>query len=766
MSQQTASAGRSSVKGKAGAAKADKPSVQLPDSPHLPPVPPLISLIKTALSSASDITQRLEPTLAALKNEIAPPPDPVDEGALKVEEEKAPEVVEEDVDPLFAAVREAVSQADSTIDKFCLKRRAGVSQTDAKKGVSSALEKLADDVWRAVAESMEKQAPSRAEDLLSQVQQDIESLKQALADTTTMLESLISIFQQTDESRGATREQLSGELQAEGQRLLESFQRYAATKRPNNSVEVRREMDELLGEMVTVMMASKGKLSYSEDAETFKLKKEVARIRQKVQTMCKSMEEGDTPTGQDCVQSTPVHARRGQSLMPEDIESMSERSSFRPHSHHSSISIDAEELKNEISKHLRQSHETLITELKEHKLGLSSMNQIQRTLQVKQDTMNSDVAEIKKRLFEMFPGGGGVQMTGGDRARLSDFSKVMNKLKTFGPEIRSNSDVEFLDKFTTQVEKDRKAMATFLSSLQSDGLNIVSLEEAASEISRLKSENQSLLEANEDSLLKMIRSQSEFEIETEFMRARLQRLETEANEPKVSSPVYTDGGELTELRDKVKELMQENARLKGDFFDASIVEPVPEALDYSKQDEVTYLKMQLSQKKQALRKLAEEKKMLEEKVVGMSANPQELIGLGEMQDAYERMAAEVKKLTTHIQRFEGGETPFTEEAELGAMKDLELKSVSQKMADYIRVVLNLTEGFEVCGTVTYNEGDWALVRVGSGFVWVKTDMERFTITNEEAVAEYALATQMLEGHHKVPKSPVLALGHLLEAVNA
>lgn len=716
--------------------------VEPPGPSHLE----LLGLVKGQLRAAEEAVDKVVEELEEVKKDLKLQIDS-EEGGLRVTGEKQAADQEDPTDVLFAAVRDAVAEADETVDRICYRSR----HLTGPKGVTAVLEKLADDVWRYVAENLDKPLTSRLVqtlNALSELKPSVETASTAVHTASGHVETIIT--QQTASeaaplpsptgSGKTPRDELAAELQAEGQRMLGSFQRYAGSKKTDKSAlpDFRSEMDDILTDMVTTVQSTKSPSGFKEDTEGWKLKKEVARIRQRIQGLCKALAEAEQPES--------TKSRRQPSLVSEDFErfsEQSERSSLRPHSYHSSLSLETEELKSEISRHLTETKQDVMSALKEHKVGMSSMNQVQLALQMKQESINNDLAEIKKRLFAVFP-------AAQEKGKAVDMSKSITLLKSFAPEIRASTDMDFLEKFTKLVARERREQEAFLTAIRNEGYSCASLDESIKEFAKLKAENACLQDAHEEDVLNFIRLQSEYEIEGDYQKTRSDQLEAELTNHRQTGGVV-DSRELAALRAQVQELTTENARLRGDAFDLSIVEPTTSMDDdYSKNDEMAFLKLQLHQRQDRLARLEEEKTGLEERIASMAASPADMMTLVENRKKYEREAAEVRKLSRQID----GEA--TE-----SVAGLELKQANEKQAAQLMVLLNLTGPFEICGTVNFSGEEWALVKVGEGFTWVRTNLERYKLSNEEMLSEHLQAANLLKTHSQLPKNVVLALGQLL-----
>jgi len=677
----------------------------------------LLPCIRTGLEAGKEMSLKAREEVERIQSELRP---------WLGEEAEWSEGMEE-VDPevahaaLFSAVQTAVQAADSQMDKLCFKRRPS-PPADAKKGVTAALEQLAEEVWRAVAEGTEKPLThqvARLFPVLEALCATIDALHKTLQDTISRVEA----------GQPAAQEAKPAPPSLDVSKLEESKSPVSAHPRllkPPDPGEIRAEIEGIVREM-GALAQGKGR---SEDSEIGKLRKEVGKIRGKLENVSKSMEE------QSC--SEPLAGQIPISgLILADDQTEHSQTSLRPASLQT---IDTEDIKSELSRH----QSTVISVLKEHKQGIHSVAVAQASLQSKQDTLSVEVAEIRRKLNEVFP----ASYSGSGKKQ--DLTRGISVLKSLFPDIRSNSDQDFFEKFTRHIMDERRELDTFLTQIRSEGYSFDSLEELASELAKLKAEIGGWQEEREDALLKMIRVQSEYEIEMEFQKAKVSRLEVELSQVRDS---VLSSDEVAFLKSKIDELTIENTRLRGDAFDLSSVEQPRESIDdYSKNDELAFLKLQLHQKKERLGKLESRKD-------SGAATPSEIISMSER---YERDAAEIKRLTRQIQTIEGSQ----DVADSIATRELDMKPVDEKLASHIMTLLNLTGAFEVCGTVSFGEDMWALVKVGRGFVWVKSELDRYKLSSEEMIVQCAQATKMLEAYPNLPRSLVLALGQLMGQTEA
>ena len=704
---------------KAKSTRSERPAA-LPSSESLDLLPSL----RQSLETGRALSSRAREVVETLRSELKPWT-----GEVGVEEGGDQDAVHA---ALYNDVKAAVQSADAMIDKLCFKRRPS-PPVDARKGVTAALEQLAEEVWKAVAEGTEKSLTLqlvRLFPVLDSLTATIDALHQTLEDLLTRAESGQP---SADELKPNP---LPDPAKSEESKETELGK---VSPGPPKAIdkgkwrEVREEMETVLGELQALGMA-KGR---NEETEAGRLRREVGKVKQRLQGVCKSMEEEEV--------RSPSERSMQRSNIPGSSDDLTEHShpSFRPPS---TLTIDTEDIKLELTRHLRESQTTVITALNEQKQGISSVAQAQVSLQSKQEALSAEVAEIRKKLNEVFP-------TSPSKGKKMDMTQGLAVLRTVFPELRAGGEQEFIEKFVKRVMEERAEVEQFMGAVRSEGYSFLTLEELAREFTKLKTSVMNLQEEREDALLKMIRVQSEFEIETEFQKARANQLETELSQLRDSG---LDSDEAAVLKSKIDELTLENARLRGDAFDLSSVEPPVESIDdYSKNDELAFLKLQLHQKKERLLRLVEERKALDSR----PATPSDLMSLSER---CEREAADVKRLTRQIQTIEGSQ----DVADSVATRELEMKPVDERLASHIMTLLNLTGAFEVCGTVSYGEDMWALVKVGRGFVWVKSSLDRHKLSNEEMIVQCAQATKLLEAYPNLPRNLVLALGQLMAQTEA
>lgn len=544
----------------------------------------LLNQAKNALQTGSASIDRIKESLEAISSSL----ELVLKGDFATRQGSRftlpPSRKEAIIDSLFSQVKKAVFLADAQIEKYCFKRRGSYTQAECKKGVTTSLEKMANEIWKSVADAMDKPASqhlTEAGKALSALSAELEDLGKSQAESLAKIEEVLyehvgeegavqgsradtarrepladSGLSEALTARGG-RSEFTNELQAEGQRMLNSFQRFTSSGKQSgkNYAGLRGEMDGILKEMVSAVQNSTPRAGRSEDADTWRMKKEVLRIRQRVDGLCRHMDDSDTAS----VVSLPVRARDLSMVMDntDAISEVSDRSRAR------SVAItsgfDPEELKQLLQRQMQATQKHMLGAISQQTQGISVVSQTQAAMQSKQDALSTEVSEIRKKLEELFP-------SNRAKPKLGDLSKSISLLKAFAPEIRALTDQEFIEKFTRQITVERQELDSFMTTVRAEGYSFVSLEDVAKEFARLKDSYTSLREDHDDYLLKMIRAQSEYEIEVEYHKSLIGQLQSELQQLKDS---YREE-ELSSLRDKVAYLTEENVKLRTDLLDMSV----------------------------------------------------------------------------------------------------------------------------------------------------------------------------------------------------
>lgn len=543
----------------------------------------LLTQVKNALQTASAAAEHLKEGLETVQSSL----ELVLKGDFSSRQESRFTVPssrkEALMDSLFSQVKRAVFIADAQIEKYCFKRRGSYTQSECRKGVTAALEKMANEIWKSMAESMEKPVSHHLIEVgktLFALRTELEELGKSQSESLAKVEEVlyehvgeegqvegvkamterretIGDFGKSEAktARGG-RSEFTTELQAEGQRMLNSFQRFSSSSKlqGKTSSGLRGEMDAILKDMVSAVQNSTPRAGRSEDADTWRMKKEVLRIRQRVDGLCRHMEDSDTAS----VVSLPVRAR--DMSVVDDTDAFSEVSDrSRARSVAITSGFDPEELKQLLHRQMQATQKHVLGAISQQTQGISMFSQTQAAMQVKQEALSTEVTEIRKKLEELFP-------SSRAKTKIGDLSKSISLLKAFAPDIRALTDQEFIEKFTRQVTVERQELDSFLTAVRAEGYSFVSLEEVAKEFARLKDSYTSLREDHDDFLLKMIKTESEYEIEVEYHKSLTSQLQSELQRLKDS---YQED-ELSSLRDQVAYLTQENMKQRTDLLEMSV----------------------------------------------------------------------------------------------------------------------------------------------------------------------------------------------------
>lgn len=404
----------------------------------------------------------------------------------------------EDIDGLFAQVKKAVFVVDAQIESFCFKHKSAYSERERKKAVTSALEKMANDIWTALIAAAHK--PPKVQ--LAEARQTISSLHiRAAALTKGLTASLESIedvlFGHLKEgtpglkdkwdtlkstpnlgevgSLHSGKEELAAELQEEGLRMLSSFEKYASVRggRSTSVTAVRREMNLILKDMVATVQLHCAGLGPHADAETWKMKKQAVRIKNRISSLCKDLEERQASVlWENSMSASTCHV--GRDLPSFDAERSTP--SFDSPDRNIRSRCPSTEPSFKPSSLAQQSP----TRSRSERLR-SAVTQA-HSLHARQQAINVDVEEIRSKLSGLFP------------ASRLHATTALATLKTLAPQLAACGDHEFIELFAQQVRTERQEEANLLATLKEADLPVLSLKEAGEEILRLKGSLQCLRE--------------------------------------------------------------------------------------------------------------------------------------------------------------------------------------------------------------------------------------------------------------------------------
>lgn len=551
------------------------PSLYLSDrlsSDRLPEAYRLLAQARQSLEGLSEAASKVQEGLHSVRSNLKLLARKEEEGDRGAEISLA--APRDDIDGLFSQVKKAVFLADAQIDRFCFKHKSGYSDKERKRAVTGALEKMANDIWTALIANINKPAKVQLAEAkqaiatlhsqsitlsagLSAALEEIEEvLYNHLAESVRVPAELLATERKSrpeaqNSQRGAQttretrslpgpKEELAADLQEDGRRMLTSFERYASSRggRSSSVTAVRKEMNKILKDMVTTVQLNCAGFGPTADAETWKMKKQALRIKKRIDGLCKGLEEKESASMHDnSIASVPTNymgrdtpsfdtgrntpsfdtpdrgtPSRGQSVEPPFPSELSDmQSEGNSHSRTTSQGIANTDEKSVISRETHSSDR-----------ARPAVTQA-RSIHARQEVLNMDIADIRRKLDDLFPA---------SRSRGRTESAPIGLLKTLAPGLAAYTDQEFIQQFTEQVSKERQATAALLGSLRRAGFAVSSVEDAENEFLSLQSALTSLKQEHEDYVLQTLHSQTDRDISSDLDKSLLKQLQTELKQLK------------------------------------------------------------------------------------------------------------------------------------------------------------------------------------------------------------------------------------------
>jgi len=423
-------------------------------------------------------------------------------------------------DGIVTGMKRAVLQTESQVVKLCFKQRGKFSEAECKKSVQSAFGRMANDIWRQLGTYLQKTPATRVTETLNslvRLQSEAESLAAQLKELQVYFEETLrrnanlssltpdarlhtsisvdddeKMSEMSDLSRvSSSAKDLGTDLKEQGNRLLKSFQRFASSGASETGTSpARREMDLVLRDMLVMVRSSKAEVGrISEDKSDQRLERHLARIRSRIDSLCHSFEEGATTKR---LALSPVPGETF-TVSNEDMRSLREV-----------IERQAAEIEQLRGQTLRAA--SPIEPVHEE---LQQMNEVQGSIM-------ADVREMRQHMDRVF-----LTTTDTD----SQVKQTLLVLRASAPHIRTQSDSEFVKTLMNEVLAIRKSKQTLLQMVNKDGTTLEALEDVGVELLKLRKECQSLKEQHDELFLRMIKVQSEGELEINCLQSKVKELE-------------------------------------------------------------------------------------------------------------------------------------------------------------------------------------------------------------------------------------------------
>jgi hypothetical protein len=154
-----------------------------------------------------------------------------------------------------------------------------------------------------------------------------------------------------------------------------------------------------------------------------------------------------------------------------------------------------------------------------------------------QVTMMSDLKNLHKALENItgnptIPQGNSVSAVSEGNASLGIMLKA---IRTAAPHIRARDDAEMLHQFVSETLEMREEVNALLAAVREIGCEADSLREVEAEFRKLRGQYQELCDEHDEITLKMIKTQSEAELNSDFYQNRILELETQLETAKKTS---------------------------------------------------------------------------------------------------------------------------------------------------------------------------------------------------------------------------------------
>lgn len=685
------------------------------------PAPSFLVQARDSLRTVNDTLKELQDRLESIWNDLCLFTKSERKDVHKVGRSRGKAEATENPDSLHSAVSTALATASSQVESLCLRRRG--SQEDCRRSVGEAMEALEDHIWQAIQTNWDKPAAQivkQTASLVETVRKDLDSLGGGLC---LVLETIDKAVQEA------------------AQPLEEAIQPESA---PVPLAQLRPALLSLLDSVVSTVQA------LHSDAEGWRARKEALLIRQRIENLCRSYEE----TGR--FQHDP-------SL--DNIDELSAGSK--------------EEVEEALVKQVQESQGTVLDALKEQKQGIDVVGMTQASLQQKQEVLESEISAIKGKLDQLFPG----QQVRSVR-RGADTAKGVALLKSFAPFIRAIDDEEFVRKLTDHLAGERQERDTLLRTVLEEGYAVDSLQEVAREFRLLKASYVTLRDSHEEALLKSIKAQSEFEAELAYQQTQVEQLKA------LSQPCEK---EMAQLRAKLDELTIENVKLKVEcsrMRKSKMEAGLKRTAEAGVQSEALWAisvlpSLNIPPKVKPFRKekginspriLTEESETQTEAAASVCVSDEELLDsdtvlelrqrvqdridvlmtISEEEQALESRVAvvEEEELRTTLQALSSAHSRYDETfEEIQSLKEaierekqmqraqLTVLPTTQHLLSNLEALFE--QPFQVCGAVGYCSHEWALVRQGAAFLWVRPETDRAELTAAERAEQHREACRLL-----------------------
>ena len=486
---------------------------------------------------------------------------------------------------LFAAMKRSVMATEALIHNYCFKRKGRLSEAECKQGVGMALERMANEIWKLVSVQVQKPVTVRAAEALKallRMREDSDSLVAKLKEAQKHFEevlkrhqsatqegalaaaqgefSLCSDSSSSDNKPNPFPRDLSSELRDQSSRLMKSFQKYATSSRPLGLATARTDVGNVFKEMAVLAKNSKADgLKGKKEADS--LAKQLGRMRLRVEEMCRTLEDAAEKKSRDSDQQETRQLRELVAKQTAEIEKMKQNLQIQ-HFPEDFIDVSDPQTPIEPYKPSPEPYKSSTPDPVMYQMsaspGLPTGQMIAEHLSYQispaepisykedfnkltqtQVAMISDLKNLHKALEKLTVSPSNSLANSSSAAVSQDCAEAKSELglglmlkamRTAAPHIKTGNDAEMVHQFVSETLGLRQEVGALVEAVRSMGCEVSGLKDIEAEFSKFKQQYAELAEEHDELILKVIKVQSEAELNANYYQTRLKELEAQLEE--------------------------------------------------------------------------------------------------------------------------------------------------------------------------------------------------------------------------------------------
>lgn len=464
---------------------------------------------------------------------------------------------------LFASMKRSVMSTEAMIANYCFKRRGKYSEAECKQGVGMALERLANEIWKLVSIHVQKPVHVRASEALqslSSLKDDADTLVLKLKEAQTHFEEavkrhlreVISVENGTgkgsrEENSGSEegREVVTAELTDQSNRLMRSFQKYSSRNHHQaGNFPIKQELGSVLRDMAALAKANKQE---GVEESSAKLGKQLIHLRTKVDLICRTLEGNAGKQSEDGLeveklkelvrkQTEEIEKLKAEKMTLSPISKTSgEGDKYRsqtPEPVGYQVSPPPEVTTHRlISEHL--SYQVTPPEPISYKEDFDKLNQAQ--ISMLSDLKNLQLALEKISTSSISPSNS-LPSPRQSTEKTTEMSLILllKSMRIAAPHIKLEDDVEMAHEFIREALDMKEQVRGMIEQLKDIGCEVNSVKDVIRELVKVRKELAELREEHDELVLKVIKVQSEAELNATYNREKVQELEKQLEEARKS----------------------------------------------------------------------------------------------------------------------------------------------------------------------------------------------------------------------------------------